>query len=144
MAADNSHAPAHSGGGSADIPWDAVLEWGLALASTGLILSGVFFVLAGALGVLRMPDFFTRMHAAGMTDTLGAEFVILGMILQTGFSQMTLKLLLVAFFLFLTSPTATHAIANAALKSGLKPQLGPYKAPGLNEIDPPAKPEGGH
>ncbi len=132
MAADKAHGTQSVG---VDIPWDAVLDWGLALASSGLILSGVFFVLAGALGVLRMPDFFTRMHAAGMTDTLGAEFILFGLILQTGFSQMTLKLLLVAFFLFLTSPTATHAIANAALKSGLKPQLGTYKAPDLSQIE---------
>jgi len=141
MAGDNTHsAPASS----IDIPWDAVIEWGLAIASTGLILSGVFFVLAGALGVLRMPDFFTRMHAAGMTDTLGAEFILLGLMLQAGFSQMTLKLLLVAFFLFLTSPTATHAIANAALKSGLKPQLGTYKSPDLSEIEGAESKDGGH
>jgi len=141
MAADNTHsAPANP----VDIPWDAVMEWGLALASTGLIVSGAIFVLAGALGVLRMPDFFTRMHAAGMTDTLGAEFILLGLMLQAGFSQMTLKLLLVAFFLFLTSPTATHAIANAALKSGLKPQLGPYKAPELSEIEGKTPSEGAH
>lgn len=141
MAADNTHsAPAHP----VDIPWDAIMEWGLALVSTGLIASGVIFVLAGALGVLRMPDFFTRMHAAGMTDTLGAEFILLGLMLQAGFSQMTLKLLLVAFFLFLTSPTATHAIANAALKSGLKPQLGHYKAPELSEIEGKTPSEGAH
>ena len=97
-----------------------------------------------ALGVLRMPDFFTRMHAAGMTDTLGAEFILLGLMLQAGFSQMTLKLLLVAFFLFLTSPTATHAIANAALKSGLKPQLGTYKSPDLSEIEGAESKDGGH
>lgn len=141
MAADNSHAPALE---APQIPWDAVIDWGLVLASSGLIISGVFFVLAGALGILRMPDFFTRMHAAGMTDTLGAEFILLGLILQSGFSQMTLKLLLIGFFLFLTSPTATHAIANAALKSGLSPKLGTYKAPGLSEIDPPADSKGGH
>lgn len=123
-----------AGGGSLTIPWHAILDWGLALSSAGLILTGCFFVIAGALGVLRMPDFYTRMHAAGMTDTLGAEFVLFGLMLQTGFSQSTLKLLLVALFLFLTSPTASHAIANAAHKSGLKPFLGTYKSPDLEEI----------
>ena len=129
-------ADAHGTGGGSDftVPWEAILDWGLALGSAGLILTGCFFVLAGALGVLRMPDFYTRMHAAGMTDTLGAEFVLLGLMLQTGFSQSTLKLLLVAVFLFLTSPTASHAIANAAHKSGLKPFLGTYKSPNLEEI----------
>lgn len=144
MAADTTHAEAghdsaHAAG--AALPWDAIADWGLALISTGFIFAGCFFVLAGALGVLRMPDFFTRMHAAGMTDTLGAECVLIGLMFQTGFSQMTLKLLLVAFFLFLTSPTASHAIANAAQKSGLKPYLGPYKAPSLEalEAEIPAK-----
>lgn len=110
------------------------LGWAQALISGGFILTGTFFVLAGALGVIRMPDFFTRIHAAGMTDTMGAEFIIIGLIIQAGFSQMTLKLLLVAFLLFVTSPTATHAIANAAKLSGLKPQLGDYEAKPLSEI----------
>ncbi|MEE9348218.1 MAG: monovalent cation/H(+) antiporter subunit G [Robiginitomaculum sp.] len=131
-APDALHDVAHHG---AAIGWDSVLEWGLTLLSGGLILIGVFFVLAGALGLLRMPDFYTRMHAAGMTDTLGAEFILMGLMVQSGFSQMTFKLLLVAFFLFVTSPAASHAIANAAHKSGLKPKLGLYKAPSINEID---------
>lgn len=132
--ADNSHAydAAHSSGIAID--WSAVLDWGLALLSAGSIACGAFFVLAGALGVLRMPDFFTRMHAAGMTDTLGAELVLFGLIVQAGFSQTSLKLLLVAFFLFLTSPTASHAIANAAHKSGVKPFLGSYKSPNVEDI----------
>lgn len=93
------------------------------------ILAGLFFVLAGTLGVLRLPDFYTRLHAAGMTDTLGAELILLGLIIQSGFTQMSLKLLMVAFFLLLTSPTATHAIAYAAYKAGLNPKLGKYSAP---------------
>jgi len=84
-------------------------------------------------GVIRLPDFYTRLHAAGMTDTLGAELILFGLIVQSGFSQMTLKLLLVAFFLFVTSPTATHAVANAAYKNGLKPLTGKYRAPALDE-----------
>lgn len=97
------------------------------------IIAGLFFVLGGTLGVLRLPDFFTRLHAAGMTDTLGAELIILGLIIQAGFSQMSLKLLLVAFFLFITSPTATHAVASAAYQAGLKPLLGPHRAPDYDE-----------
>lgn len=131
MADPVSHTGAHSGGA---LPWAEILDWGQALLSGGLILTGTFFVLAGALGVLRMPDFFTRIHAAGMTDTMGAEFILLGLVVQAGFSQMSLKLLLVAFFLFITSPTATHAIAHAAQLSGLKPRLGRYQAPKLEDI----------
>ncbi len=131
----DSHGAAHES--SLHIDWSAVLDWGLAIISGGMIIVGSLFVLAGALGVLRMPDFFTRIHAAGMTDTLGAELIILGLMVQAlagGDVQMALKLLLVAFFLFMTSPTSTHAIANAAHKSGVKPLLGDYKIPTVDEI----------
>ena len=104
----------------------AAIQMALAIGS---MAGGVFFVLAGALGVLRLPDFFTRLHAAGMTDTLGAELILLGLIIQSGFTILSAKFLMVAFFLFLTSPTATHAIAGAAHHMGIKPYLGKYKAP---------------
>ena len=133
MAGDAHSAPA--GHGSTPLPWDQIFEWGQFLLSGGLMVVGSFFVLAGALGILRMPDFFTRMHAAGMTDTLGAEFILLGLIVQADSLQTVLKLLLVAFFLFLTSPTSGHAIANAAHRSGLKPLLGDYRSPSLKEIE---------
>ena len=109
------------------------------LLSGGAIIAGLFFVLAGTLGVLRLPDFYSRIHAAGMTDTLGAELILVGLMIQSGFTQTTLKLLMVSFFLFLTSPTATHAVANAAFKAGLKPKLGRYKAPDLEMIKKGAK-----
>ena len=117
------------------IDWNgfwAVLRGGASMLS---IFGGLFFVLAGTVGVLRLPDFFTRLHAAGMTDTLGAELIIFGLIIQAGWSQMSLKLLLVAFFLLLTSPTATHAVAGAAYQAGVKPLLGKYRAPDLSEIN---------
>lgn len=128
-ATDSAHA-----GPAMDVDWGYVGQWILAIASGGSILTGLFFVFAGTLGVLRLPDFYSRIHAAGMTDTLGAELVMLGLMLQAGFSQMTLKLLMISFFLLLTSPTATHAVANAAYRAGLKPRLGPYKAKDLSEI----------
>lgn len=103
-----------------------------------LMVGGVFFVIAGAVGVLRLPDFYTRMHAAGMTDTLGAEMILLGLMVQAGFSQTSLKLALIAFLLFLTSPTATHAVVGAAHHAKLKPKLGNYRAPVPGEV-PPAK-----
>jgi len=68
-----------------------------------------------------------------MTDTLGAELVLLALIFQCDNIQMVLKLLLVAFFLLITSPTATHAVAHAAYRAGLKPLLGEYRAPDLEE-----------
>ena len=112
------------------VDWLTLFRWILTVLFMG---SGLFFVLAGTLGVLRLPDFYTRLHAAGMTDTLGAELILLALIVQAGFSQMSLKLVLVAIFLLITSPTATHAIAYAAHSAGLKPILGRYKAPELEE-----------
>lgn len=120
-----------------------VIEFILNLASIACFIGGGFFVFAGVLGVIRLPDFYTRTHAAGMTDTLGAELIILGLILQAGLSQTSLKLAFVAFFLFLTSPTATHAVANSAYISGLKPLLGKYRAPDPNKIKPKSQ-KGGH
>ncbi len=95
----------------------------LDLVSAAFLITGAVFVLAGAIGVIRLPDFYTRLHAAGVTDTLGAELIVIGLIIQFGFSQASAKLALIGLFLFMTSPTATHAIANAAYRSGLKPLL---------------------
>jgi multicomponent Na+:H+ antiporter subunit G len=117
-------------GSSTPIDWLGLLRFVVTLFS---IAVGTFFVFAGTFGVIRLPDFYTRLHAGGMTDTLGAELILFGLIVQSGFSQMTLKLLMVAFFLFITSPTATHAVAHSAYKSGLKPLLGKYRAPDLEE-----------
>jgi multicomponent Na+:H+ antiporter subunit G len=93
------------------------------IASWVFILLGSFFTVVGALGLVRMPEVFTRMHAASVTDTLGVGFLILGMVLQAGFGLVTLKLvILMALFLF-TGPVVTHALAQACLHEGIKPQL---------------------
>lgn len=130
-AVDASHAAEHSG-----VSFDFRLAGELIRAGLAIlfIITGVFFVLAGALGVLRLPDFFTRIHAAGMTDTLGLELILLGLIFQSGSVVLSLKFLLVGFFLLLTSPTATHAIADAAYHAGLKPFLGHYKSPDIETL----------
>jgi multicomponent Na+:H+ antiporter subunit G len=99
------------------------------IASIAFMVTGVVFVLAGAIGVVRLPDFYTRMHAAGVTDTLGAEMIVFALILQAGFTLLAAKLLLVGFILFLTSPTATHAVANAAHRAGLNPLLSRHQPP---------------
>lgn len=91
------------------------------------ILAGLFFMIVGTLGVLRMPDVFTRLHAAGMTDTMGAGFLILGMCFQAGLGLLTLRLAVVYAFLLFTSPIATHALARAALSGKVKVE--PYRAP---------------
>ena len=85
------------------------------------LLAGSFFVVSGGIGLVRMPDFFTRMHPSGVVDTLGAALIVAGLIVQAGPTQVTIKLLLILAFLFFTSPTATHAVAHAALAGGLVP-----------------------
>ena len=82
---------------------------------------GLAFLLIGALGMIRLPDVWARVHAAGIIDTIGAELIVFGMILQAGLTQASLKLLLIGLFLFVTSPTATHAVVNAAFTAGLRP-----------------------
>jgi len=95
----------------------------LDIASWALILLGAAFCVTGAVGLLRMPDFFTRMHAASVVDTLGAAFILLGLMLQSGFSLVTVKLIAIGVLLFFTSPVATHALARAALARGVEPLL---------------------
>ena len=87
-----------------------------------LTMGGVLGVI-GAIGIHRFPDFYTRLHAVGIADTLSAILILLGLGLQAGFSLAAFKLFLIFVFLFFTSPTASHALANAALHSGLKPKL---------------------
>ncbi len=82
-----------------------------------LVCAGVFFLLMGAIGLLRFPDFYTRMHAAGKSDTLGSLLVLTGLAFYEGFDITAVKILLIALFIFVTSPTATHAMARAALRN---------------------------
>ena len=82
---------------------------------------GAFFLLIGAIGLIRLPDFFTRMHAAGLIDTLGAGFVLAGLMIEAGWSLNLPKLLMILVFLLFTSPTSSHELVHAALVRGLKP-----------------------
>ena len=93
------------------------------ILSWSAILAGSFFSLTGGLGILRLPDFYTRLHAAGVTDTLGAGLMLIGLMLQSGLSLVTVKLVLVLAFLLFTSPTATHALAKAAVHGRVRPLL---------------------
>ncbi len=94
------------------------------IASWILLMAGAFFCVVGGIGLHRLPDFFSRMHGAGITDTLGAGLVIFGLVLQAGFTLVAGELLFILGLLWLTSPTATHAIAKAARASGLEPLTG--------------------
>ncbi len=90
-----------------------------------LIVGGGIFVVIGAIGLNRMPDVFTRMHATSVSDTLGVGLMIAGMIVEAGFSLVAAKLFFLLFFLWFTGPVATHALARAALFAGIKPVLAP-------------------
>ncbi len=94
-----------------------------------LLVTGLFFFLAGAIGVIRFPDFYSRLHPAGMLDSLGLLLSMAGIALYTllhdGFSiaslLTSLKIMLIVVFVYITSPTATHAIIDAGIRAGLKP-----------------------
>ena len=85
------------------------------------LLGGLFFFFTSTVGLLRFPDFFTRLHATGKGDTLAVFLSLIGLAIHEGFSLVSLKILFIAVFMFLAQPTATHAISRAGMKCGLKP-----------------------
>lgn len=108
------------------------------LISWALILGGALFVLTGALGLIRMPDFYSRLHPAGMIDTFGAWLMLGGLCVQAGPTLVTVKLIIIGLLLFFTSPTASHIVANAALVAGVKPsgrRIGGAGADGATKPD---------
>jgi multicomponent Na+:H+ antiporter subunit G len=85
-----------------------------------LITLGSLLILVSSIGLIRMPGFYTRIHAAGKTDTLGQILIVLGLILYEGFSLISLKLIFLVAFIFIANPTATHALARAAYIKGVQ------------------------
>ncbi len=85
------------------------------------LVTGSAFAIIGGIGVLRLPDVFTRLHAAGITDTMGAGLILAGLTFQAGFTLITVKLLLILGFLWFSSPVSTYALARATLASGQEP-----------------------
>ena len=92
-------------------------------ASWLLLAGGGLACVVGGIGILRMPDFYTRVHAASVSDTVGAGLVLLGLMLQAGWTLVAAKLAIVGLLIFFSSPAAAHALARAALGRGLKPLL---------------------
>jgi multicomponent Na+:H+ antiporter subunit G len=103
---------------------DIVLD----MATWALLIAGSLLLLVTGLGLLRLPDLYTRVHAGGMADTLATFLIFVGLSFQSGFSLVTVKLLMVIVFVFFTSPTASYALAHASFVAGLKPKLDGYKA----------------
>ncbi|MEQ8517019.1 MAG: monovalent cation/H(+) antiporter subunit G [Chromatocurvus sp.] len=83
---------------------------------------GILLILTGGIGVVRLPDFYTRMHAAGVTETLSAFFILLVLVLEVGWGIGSFKLLFILLFVLITSPTASHALAKAARHGRLRAQ----------------------
>jgi multicomponent Na+:H+ antiporter subunit G len=86
-----------------------------------LMLGGLFFLTVGAIGLVRLPDFYTRLHAAGLCDTLGLMLTLGGLMVYAGLTPTSLKMLIIWAFILLANPTATHVLIRAAYRSGLKP-----------------------
>ena len=97
------------------------------IASWALIVGGVFFTITGAIGLVRLPDIFTRMHGAGMVDTMGIGLILIGLMLHATSVIVAIKLFLILSFIFFTSPTTCYALARATIHGGVKPFLGTDK-----------------
>ncbi len=88
-----------------------------------LLLAGAAFSVIGGIGIVRLPEFYSRMHGAGITDTMGAGLVLVGLMFLSGSFLVAFKLFVILFFLTVTSPSSCHALAHSALAHGLKPVL---------------------
>ena len=96
------------------------MDVALQVASWFSLMTGCAFCVIGGIGMVRMPDFYSRSHAASLTDTLGAALILLGLGLQAGLSLIAVKLLFIFIFLYITSPPAVHALVKAAYSKGVR------------------------
>lgn len=99
------------------------MEMILDIVSWVLITGGVIFCLIGGYGLISLKDFYARLHAASLIDTFGVGFIFIGLMFQAGFTLVTAKLILILAFIFFTSPTATHALARAAINHDVLPEV---------------------
>ena len=87
------------------------------------LIGGSFFSIVGGFGIVRLPEFYSRLHGGGITDTLGAALIVIGLFFQASHPLVIVKLAMILFFLYLTSPASCHALARSALSQGIKPVL---------------------
>ncbi len=92
-----------------------------AIITLVLLGIGCFFIVVASVGIIRFPDFYTRVHPAGKTDTMGQAAVLIGLAVYEGLSLVSVKLVIIMLFLAIANPTATHALAKAAYVAGLRP-----------------------
>ena len=102
----------------------------LFIISQVCLAAGALLIISGGVGVLRFPDFYTRMHAAGVTETLAPILILAGLMLMAGWGLVLFKLFLIILFIMITSPTASHALAKSALHGRLQPRLSNGEKPG--------------
>ena len=116
----------------------------LEILSLVLLGTGAFFLAVGSIGIVRLPDFFTRTHATGKSDTLGLILALAGIAIHEGFTINSAKLLAAVVFVALTNPVGTHALARAAYRSGLRPWFvgnPPSEDPTSEQHEEPGTPE---
>lgn len=101
-----------------------------------LLIGGALFSIIGGIGIVRLPEFYSRMHGAGITDTMGAGLILIGLMFIAGPTLIAFKLFVILFFLTLTSPSSCHALARSALAHGLEPELEPDDPAGDPAGDP--------
>jgi len=99
------------------------MEIFLSISSAICLFLGGALCVVGGVGILRFPDFYTRMHAAGVSDTLAAAFILVGLMLQNPDALVVFKLIMILLMMLFINPTASHALAKAAMQSGLMPLL---------------------
>ena len=107
------------------------------ISSALFLLIGSFLCISGGVGILRFPDFYTRMHAVGVTDTLATAMILIGLMLQNPDGLVILKLIIILLMTLFINPTASHALAKAAMKNNLKPEINTKEA---NERVKPSNP----
>jgi len=95
----------------------------MTISSALFLLVGSFLCISGGVGILRFPDFYTRMHAVGVTETLATAMILIGLMLQNPDAIVIVKLIIILLMTLLISPTASHALAKAAMNNDLKPML---------------------
>lgn len=99
------------------------METLMSISSALFLFIGSFLCVSGGVGILRFPDFYTRMHAVGVTETLATAMILIGLMLQNPGGIVDLKLIIIMLMTFFISPTASHALAKAAMNNGLMPVL---------------------
>ena len=111
-----------------------ILNW----LAAGLISLGGILLIIGAIGIVRMPDVYARIHAAGVIDTGGTGLILLGLIVHSGWSLVTVKLIFIGVFMIITSPISGHAITQVAYRNKVTPQTStPPKSPAKSPPKPP-------